>query len=71
MGKTKMDQFVETMQKAFDLANEIEGISSIEWSIRYHGNIEATNELSLRIGEAMRNSNMGNIGIQLNNKPES
>ena len=62
----KMDQFVSIMEQAFALANDIEGIDSICWSIQYRGTTEATNEIASRINKAMKEADMGNIGYSLN-----
>lgn len=64
---TVMDQFVSTMKTAFLLANNIEGIDSIEWSINYKGTIDAANEIAKRINEAMDEAGMVELGLRTNN----
>lgn len=53
-----MDEFVETMRKAFSLANHIEGIKTIEWDMHYFGTTDATLEIAERIKEAMEEAGM-------------
>lgn len=65
---TVMDQFVSTMKTAFLLANNIEGIDSIEWSIKYSGTTSATNEIAKRINGAMEEAGMNQLGLRTNNK---
>ena len=64
--KTKMDEFVEVMDKAFELANEIEGISKISWLIKYFGDPEKTDEIASKIGELMIKHHLNKISITSN-----
>lgn len=61
-----MEQFVSTMKTAFLLANNIEGIDSIEWSIKYSGNTDATNKIAKRINQAMEEAGMTSLGLKTN-----
>lgn len=63
-----MEQFVATMKTAFLLANNIEGINSIEWSIKYSGETKATNEIAKKINQAMEEAGMTELGLRTNNK---
>lgn len=58
---TKMDAFVSAMKVAFLLSKEVEGISTINWNIVYHGSTESTKEIAEKMKMAMREA-----GLQTN-----
>lgn len=51
---TKMEAFVDAMKVAFMLSKEIEGISTIDWSLEYYGTPSATKEIAEKMNLAMK-----------------
>jgi uncharacterized lipoprotein YehR (DUF1307 family) len=49
-----MDEFVKTMEKAFEISKNIEGIDTIDWSLDYYGETGAVKEIAMQMNDVMQ-----------------